>query len=364
MRISWLAGFIATVLSAQDHLGVSLRVTQEVAPAGSVVQLKFELTEPKPIARTKVGLSFDESYFEDVLGISLAEGAVGAASISHGRLVLEATASSASFGLSDDYPLATFAIKLKPGLAAGTRIPVSIDLGQSFFLNFTGQPYPEESKDGAVTIGGTLAIENVVPGGGLMTPGDQFRIIGRGFPASLAVRLAEEPEASVLRIAPNEILMRMRNTAEFEGTRVTVDNKMGEKAIYYSYLRARRSPGGADPLDGTLRPVFASRRSVDALLVRDRSSPAKPYLAVRNPQRTAVVISVQAFNATGNIGPVAQIPLGAAEFAVRSLQELLPADVLNASSWVRVTSPLGINTHHVMVNPDGTLAAVPPVVLR
>lgn len=366
MGIVWVLGLLAaaTTLHAQTPADVSVKVTEEVAPAGSVVQIKLFLTEPRPIARTKVGLSWDESSIEDIFGISLGEGAVGTARYSGGRLTLDATVVSSAFGLNDDYPILTIAVKLKAGLAPGTRIPFSMDLGQSFFLNLLGQPYVKDFKDGGITISGALAVENVVPGGGPMRKGDRFRITGRGFSPNVVVRLAEDPKARIIGVSPGEITLQMENSGEFEGTRVTVDNKNGEKVIYYSYLRARRAAGGADPLDATLLPVFSKLYSKEAVLPRDGTTAARIFLAFRNPQRDAVIINIQALQITGSIAGAATLTLASGEFAVRSVQELFPPQVLANTSWLRVTSPLGINAHEVLVNPDGTQAVVAPLIVR
>ena len=69
--------------------GVSIAISNEIAPAGAVTQVKIKLTEPKPIIRTGMKASFDESFFDEFLGLAAAGGLTGVGVIDGGHLRLE-----------------------------------------------------------------------------------------------------------------------------------------------------------------------------------------------------------------------------------------------------------------------------------
>src|SRR5262245_32120926 len=86
-----LSAFAWVVSAANDGTELRLRILDETAPPGSIVQMKVRTTEVTPISGGRGDFTFDQNAFEAVEGIGLfaPNGEVaGAAVVDGGRVRL------------------------------------------------------------------------------------------------------------------------------------------------------------------------------------------------------------------------------------------------------------------------------------
>ena len=177
----------AGLLLAAGLFGQTLiepRIVSETLPSGGLMQIKVDLTSPHPITTTGTDYSLDSAFdsFEGVAIFSPSGDAYGVAVPQGGRMRANLVSPLASLGTQLDYPYLVTAAHIRSGLAAGTVVPINFGPGLTF-TGLNGEIYTISGKNGTLTIGGSVSVTNVVPGGGVVPAGTTVRLLGTGFTA-------------------------------------------------------------------------------------------------------------------------------------------------------------------------------------
>ena len=148
------------------------------------MQIKPDFTSPHPITTGGTGFDMDAA-FESVEGVSIfspAADAYGIAIVQNGRFRGNFVSPLASLGTQLDYPYLVVASKIRSGLTPGAHIPINFN-GVTFF-GPGGAPYSIPApKNGVLTIGGSVSVTNVIPGGRPLPAGLTLRLLVTGFNA-------------------------------------------------------------------------------------------------------------------------------------------------------------------------------------
>lgn len=338
---------------------VSLAVSDEIAPAGGVVQIKVFLTEPKPIVRTGMAMDLNATFIDEVLGVSAAGGATGVARYSNGRLRIELNGLFA-VPPARDYPIVTIAIRLQPFLPPGARIPVQLDLGNSFWLAPGGQPYAEEARPGSITVGESMYISNVLPGGGTIPPGGTFRITGAGFASNARVQMeGARPSA----ITPTEITMTAREPVRLDGERIRIANPPGGEQVYFSYLRGIKTQWTAQPALEGMVPVFSTNAARFAIVPLANQPGVVTAVGLQNPTATPVTLSLVLRSPAYMPLACATVTLGAHEVTLRSAEELFGSALPAHAYLLQVNSPAAFQLSSAAVGPQSAISAAPALIV-
>src|SRR5262249_44760267 len=169
---------VATARGKSEN-ALSFRIADETAPAGSLVEMKIATTEATPISGGRPRFSFALAVSDRVGGVGMfAKGGelAGAAYTDANHLVISYVTTTPMTG---DYPVLAVSLPLRPDLAAGTRATVS--LAASSLWPATGGLFTTKMRTANVTVGGTLAITDVVPGEGWFPAGTVVSVRGTGF---------------------------------------------------------------------------------------------------------------------------------------------------------------------------------------
>lgn len=340
----------------QQNTGVSMRVSTETVPAGGVAQVKVSMTEPKPIVRTSLMESFEDSYFDSFLGIAGGGGLAGVAQLRRGGLRLELSAASALL-LDSDYPILTLAVKTRETLAEGRSTPVALDLSRSNWISPEGFAYEEEAKPGAVITGGTFYVSDVLPGGGTIPARRQFRVLGSGFREGMKVR-AEG--AKLVSITTNEVVMEAMVPMRLDGLRIRVEQGKDRKE-YFSYLRGKRVNESAHAALRDMTPVF-SANAAHMALAPVTSNGAVNAIGVQNPAGDAIEVVFTAESLFGATLQQAALHLGAREYVFRTVEEIFGSGMPVGTVALRATSRGAFQLIAAQVSADGEEIAVPAVI--
>jgi hypothetical protein len=196
-------------------------------------------------------------------------------------------------------------------------------------------------KPGRVTVGGSVSITNVVPGGGLIPAGGTFRILGVGFSTGTKVQLGTIKADRIQYVSPNEILVTVKTGGAMDGLKIIVQNPDKSSDTYYSYLRG--VPVGASNralLEHTV-PAFSNLTMYDGQLASTISPLVNPdyftAIAVQNPNANDASVTVEAYAADGKLSGSKTLALPAGGRISREASELFGA-VLPTGSYLRVTS--------------------------
>lgn len=331
----------------------SLKVSDEITPAGGVAQVKVMLTEPKPIVRTSLFADFSDAYFDEFLGISAVDGLTGVAQYrtGHMRFVLSDAASATP---ELDYPILMMAVKTRATLPVGATTPVSLDLNQTTMVGLTGA-YAEEAQPGSVTTGGTLFISNVLPGGGTLRAGDKFRVLGGGFTKALQVRCEG---AKLVSVSPNEFQMEAKVPLRLDGLRIVarVDKEL---VTYYSYLRGTKSAPSVNGALAGMVPVFSAGTALEAYAPLAGFTGYVSAVGLQNPTDKGNNIEISAVSLFGQVLAKAVVKLSPRQNVLLTAEELFGAALPMGSVAVKAESVVPFQMTAAHVSGDGSVVAAP-----
>ena len=296
----------------------SIRVADERVPAGATVQAKIELTEPRPIITGNGRLISD---FDEVFGVAIhsADGlTVGAAVQDSSGLAIRAVSPNAAFGLAA-YPILTIAARVRASAAPGSLIPMTFS-GLDW-RDPAGNAYVTDFKPGTLTVGGSLSLHNVAPGGGVVPAGTVLRMEGTGFVPTTEIKASPLALSSARYVSPTLMEATVLQSGELQGVRFRAVNRDGERVTYYSYLRASNAGGSSSDLLNRTKPLFGWRTYASASFPGDRSAPGAA-VAFQNPSNAQVSVTLTLQDIFGNALASRQIVVDPNACVSRTVAEL------------------------------------------
>jgi len=251
--------------------GLLMSVGSATVPTGGIFQYQLLLTEPKPIGNSSTRPTIPTGPTGPVRGVAVNDAsgqAVGIAVINGGDISISVNSPNASLGTDVDYPLLVLTM---PVTGTSGSFPVALDPSSTFFIGGT-QYSIQENTPGTLTIGGTLSITDVIPGGGTMKPGDTIRILGMGFDASTKINMNNVNTLTQTLVSTTEIDVTIgtlcvpesnpcapASSLPLDGDRIRATNA-NEKSEYFSYDRTDDAPGNSsNGLVNLVHPMFSQQ---------------------------------------------------------------------------------------------------------
>ncbi len=231
-----LAAFFAGPASAAN---LALQVSNELAPVGGWAQVKISAAAPALIASGRIVVNFDPSVFGPIANVavfSAAGDAVGVAVVVGQSMNVTFNSASAGIGQSPDLPILTVTIPVLAGVATGTVRAIAIDPSQGPWTDEDGNAYTVSATPGAVSVGGSLSVQNISPGGGLQPAGTLVRIFGSGFSFATVVSIAGVSLSSTRFAGQGEVDVTLGGAADLTGKQVVVTNPGGSQVEFFSSL--------------------------------------------------------------------------------------------------------------------------------
>ena len=274
---------------------VSLHIPNEIASPGGVAQMKFMVTEPTPISSGGPSLAFDAGVFDAALGIELfcpTGDLNGVAIVNGSRINLNYITTAGAQGT--DYPIMTIALHVRPDALPGSQTLFQLDPSSTWTLGSLGTATLKPVPPAAVTVGGSISITNVVPGGGILPAGAIVSIRGIGFQPKTQVQLNAIKFSSIVFVSPEEIQFTLAQPTNMTGQKIQVVNPDGSQDTYFSYLRGEPLASSSYPLLAGVMPIFSSRTHSWAIF----APPAADYtgIAVQNPGVAATDVTVSLYS--------------------------------------------------------------------
>jgi hypothetical protein len=318
---------------------VSLHVPDESAPPGGIVQMKLLITEPTPISSG--GPRIPKPSGTTVSGVQLfnPNGDVsGVAMISASAISVASISSTGAQG--SDYPIMTIALQLPTNVSIGTKLPFTLDPSSSWNLGLLGNATVKPFPQATITVGGSISITNVVPGGGLLPGGSVVSVQGIGFEPGTQVQLSNVQTSSITVVSPQEIQIVLAEPTQMTGKKIQVANPDGSKDTYYSYMRGIQLDQSTRPLLASAKPIFSSIVYSQAAFASGLSMTTSQYdgLAVQNPNLAPATVTFTLFSA-------ANAPLGSStvvipngNYLMKETSELTGGVAPPAGSYIVVSS--------------------------
>ncbi len=367
-RISWFVCFTCLAASAQTL--TTLRVSSEVAPVGGMAQVKLLVTSPKPILSGFTTFDMSAVSFDSIDGINLfspTSDVAGAAVVNGSQVTLRFSSPGGTFGLSTDYPLMTVATRLRNTVYPGEVMPVNMNGLASSWLN-AGGSFQFEYKPGSITVGGSISVTNVIPGGGVLPPGASFSIIGMGFTPKTSIAIRGIAVSSIQYISPTEFRATTRKEGRLDGVLIQAKNPDGSQDIYYSYMRGIPMGTSARPLLAATVPIFPMNGAFEAIVPSTISplvnSDYFTAIALQNCSLSPANVVIQAISPQGAVTGTVNVTMQPGHRFQREYAELFGAP-LPAGASVRVVSDQAVQMLGLLGNDrTGVVMPVWPSVLR
>ena len=284
---------------SDDGSGLSLRIKDETAPPGGMVQMKVLTTEVTPISGGRPGFSLDSAMFAEAGGFAMfATGELaGAAVIDGTHVALSYTTNGA---LTADYPLLTVALRLRPDVAVGRQTIFTFD-PRSIWSGWPTVPVQaSRAPTATVTVGGTVSITDVVPGEGVWPAGTVVSVRGVGFGSSTRLRVNDVATRSIRVVSSNEMQFTLAQATQMRGVQLKAQNPENAD-IYYAYMRGITSTLSSRTLLAATEPIFTVTPRAVATLGPIPSLNANQYatIALQNPNVDDVAIAIALYDAGG-----------------------------------------------------------------
>lgn len=359
--------------------GLSLRLTDETGPAGSIVQLKVELTEPKPISTG--GGKIRTRGLARLVGVVLmneGQDTYGVALVNGPDLTFNVISPSGLFGTPTDYPILGIAGTIEYA-SSGQSFPMILDPTGLTFRDASGAVYLTEIQNGRLTVGDGVTIGNVSPGSAVVPAGGVVRITGTNFTPNTRIQLNETAIREQRFINSGRIDVVLGQSRRMHGLRIRARNdENGGRSEYEYYSYERTTPIGSsnDTLLSTAVPLFSTMTYMSATVelplsssLRRRRSAGPAYgsapstkklaFAVQNLDASNASVSVELLDRSGNPYAINTMSVGPGRYLVREIEEVFGIVAPPAAVRLRSSVPiqvLGLVADHS----SGSVVALPP----
>jgi len=216
---------------------LQLRVSSEQVPAGGMAQVKVFLATPAAIASGNFAFQLDQNVFGDVAAATVfsatgdAYGGVGTLNVTPGYFTVAFTSPSGGVGRLPGLPIFEFTVPVKSGTASVAPV-----ISVSSLKDPLGRSYGLTVVPGTVTVSGSLAVQNVTPGGGIVPAGSVVSVRGVGFTPATVVTIDQVRIASVNFVNAQQIDITLGAAAEMTGKHVLVTNPDRTQVDYWAWL--------------------------------------------------------------------------------------------------------------------------------
>ncbi len=301
---------------------LSVRIPDEAVVAGGVLQVKLELTEPRPIQTGGGEMSFDG--YDQFLGLAVnsPNGDAAAVGVMRGStLRLRMLSPTSDLGSAGEYPM----------LATTLRVPLSAQVGQRAALDLTGAqffgpggaPYSYDLRPGVATVGQVAGVIDVTPGSALVPAGGTIVINGIGFEPGTRVTLKEAALSNVQVIGTTQILLTPAVDVRMHGQEIKIEiPSTRQKFSYFSYQRTSAIGRSMHPLIGAVEPAFPRRFWTSSSVRFNPVTTNEVYgVALQNEGAVPSTVTLSLVSGGTVIGPL-QFVLPANARAARSLSEV------------------------------------------
>lgn len=305
--VAMAAGLTASAW-AQPALPMELRIPDEIAVPGGVMQVKLEVTEPRPIFTGGGGWSFSD--YDQFLGLAIgsAGGDGAAVGVMRGAtLTLRLASPTSSLGVLPDYPILTTTLRvpqLSPVFQLGRRS--ALDLRIDAFTGPGGTAIPTVTKAGVATVASGASVANVEPGGATVGAGGVITITGTGFEAGTRVTLKGTALASVTVVSSTRIDLVPARDVVMHGAELQLEIPSTRQRLgYYSYQRTVPIAYTTDSLMRAVEPAFPQVHwTAAAVPFATPTAGQRLGLAVQNASAAPVVVTLRLVNGSALSAPV------------------------------------------------------------
>jgi hypothetical protein len=286
--------------------------------------------------------SLDAGVFDDVWGIELfclTGDLNGVATINGSRVNIRYTTTVGTQGT--DYPVMTIALHVRPDAVPGAQTQFQLDPSSTWTLSpFGATATLNPTPPAVVTVGGTISIVNVVPGGGVLPAGSVVSIKGIGFQPKTQVQLNAIKFSSINFISPQEIQFTLAETTNMTGQKIQLVNPDGSQDTYFSYMRGIPLARSTQPLLANAVPIYSSVTYSKAVFAPMMAASSSQFtgIALQNPGIEPTTVSVALYSSANTLLGSSSFTLPSGYRLMGETSELTQGAVPSVGSYLIVAS--------------------------
>ena len=276
---------------------LALEISCPSVPAGANAQVRVTLARPYQLASARIIMDFDPAVFGPVAAVDVFSATgdqIGVANIRGRHVDAQFSSQSGGVGRFPGMPIVTVEVPVLASATVGAVGSITLTTGDTPWKDALGYQYRPTAPPGQMKVAGSLSIDSVTPGGGLLPAGFGIRIAGKGFAASTTVQIDGVVVASTVFAGPQAIDVMLGAPADLTGKRVVVRNPDGAQADFYAALRGSIKEIGSGLL---IQPIFPLRTYAGAHI-----GTLGTWFAVQN-QNPGPVDVVRIVNSYSRFGP-------------------------------------------------------------
>ena len=340
---------------------ISLHIPDETVPPGGIAQMKVLVTEPTPT--TSGGPRFQASVGTSVRGIQLfnPNGDVdGVAMFGPTMVSIESITSTGTQG--SDYPILIVSMQIPPDASAGTKLPFSLDPSSIWTLGLLGVATMKPISPATITIGGSISITDVVPGGGVQPAGTVVHVEGIGFQPGTQIQLSDMKAASITVASSQDIQIVLAEATQMTGKKIQVANPDGSQDTYFSYMRGTPFGASAQPLLAAALPIFSAVTHSQGVFAETASSSSQfSGIALQNPNPAPANVTFTLLSSSNTVLGTSSVVVPSGDRMMRDMSELTGVTAAEGS-YVVVSSDAPVQMFAFLAD-NVTQTVVPYVAL-
>jgi len=321
---------------------ISFHIPNEMAPPGGLAQMKFMVTVPTPISTGRPEFEFDAAMFDSVWGIELfcVDGDLNGVAVTNGSHV-NIRYSTTAGPAGTDYPIMTVALHIRPDALAGGTAEFKLDGSSTWTVNPSGATATlNPAPPATITVGGTISILDVIPGGGILPAGSVVRIKGMGFQPLTQVQLNAIKFSSIQIVGPDEIQFTLAEATNMTGQKIQVVNPDGSQDTYFSYMRGISLASSSLPLLARVVPIFSAVTHSWAAFTPVAPATASQFtgIALQNPGLASADVTVALYSSSNALLGTSSFALPSGFRRVATIPEVAQGAIPGVGSYLVVSS--------------------------
>jgi uncharacterized protein (TIGR03437 family) len=171
---------------------------------------------------------------------------MGYANVNHQHLDAHFYSPSTWLGAMPDVPVFAVWVPVLASATPGATTSVTLNPAASQLFDSLENQYALTVEPATFTVGGTLAIENVTPAGGIVPSSTPVRIDGTGFDRGTRVSIDGASVFFTEFVSPQQVNVILNAPTELTGKHFHITNSAGEHVDYFPAF----SSAPSDPPDG------------------------------------------------------------------------------------------------------------------
>jgi uncharacterized protein (TIGR03437 family) len=305
----------ALLLTFSAHLfaqspTIALTISSETAPPGGYAQLKVSLASPALVSNASVSMTLNPTIFgpiSNVAAFSATGDQIGYAHVEGQQVTASFSSASAGLGQLPGLPIFVVTVPVLATASLGATSLVTVDPTQSPWQDQQGNAYTITVNPGTFTVGGSLSIQSVTPGGGLLPAGTVIRIDGTGFNPTATVTIDGVSVASTQFVSAQQMRVTLGGSTELTGKHVHVQTATGPQSAYFCSLSS--APAN---VTSTVFPLLPQTTYSDVTWDHPITARITESVALLNQTVSPVVVTFFFTSSSGmvTVAPSISIPAG------------------------------------------------------